>query len=215
MAKHLTDLELLDIVRRAVEENEIDDADQYRKFVEGLASLVTDHFGGRVGIVSLPDEIEMSDEAILPADKRIMVAIRGDENIPEGANVYERYDTEGSLFDDLPPDERARVIEFSEHLTVRLTKTEAEEIRCAAEVAEEAADLNDLSAEDWASVSGLLDVKLRAVRAGKFEVEEKDERVWIKTLTSVLDKIGENGERAATCGVLVEEEEAAVVGSVK
>jgi hypothetical protein len=50
--KLLTDLELVDIIRRAPDE--IECADAYRHFMEDLAELVTTHFGGDVLYISGP-----------------------------------------------------------------------------------------------------------------------------------------------------------------
>ena len=56
MAKILTDMEMADIVRRAVEDKTlIEDADSYRHFLEDLGELICTHFGGERGTVSGPD----------------------------------------------------------------------------------------------------------------------------------------------------------------
>ena len=83
MAKILTGRELADIVVRATDPKnpEIDDRDQYEKFVKDLAVLVTDHFGGRIGRVDWEDELG-----------DMLVAISKDENVPEDGGVYQKYD---------------------------------------------------------------------------------------------------------------------------
>lgn len=88
MAKTLTGKNLADIVIRATrsENPEIDDLDQYENFIKGLATLVTDHFGGRVGLAEWVDELD-----------DITVVISKDENVPEDGGVYQKYDKEGEL----------------------------------------------------------------------------------------------------------------------
>lgn len=87
MAKILTDKELLDIVRRAIEHDDIDDRDQYSAFISRLAEVVVDHFGGEVGGVSFdPDD-----------DLGTTVAIHWDDSVPEGGGIYALYDTEADF----------------------------------------------------------------------------------------------------------------------
>ena len=87
MAKVLTDLELIDIVRRAPDE--FDDSDNYRLFLDGLADLVCEHFGGSHGAPSRYADDELG----------WTVAITNDGYIPENGGVYAKYDEEGSLDD--------------------------------------------------------------------------------------------------------------------
>ena len=51
--KILTDLEVIDIIKRAPDE--IECADAYQYFLEDLAALVAKHFGGEVDMVSGPE----------------------------------------------------------------------------------------------------------------------------------------------------------------
>jgi len=81
MAKILTDAELLHIVTTCIVGGEIDDRDQYMRFLEDLAQVVTSHFGGRLGTVS-PPGYALS----------WTVAIHRDENVPEGGGIYKHYD---------------------------------------------------------------------------------------------------------------------------
>jgi hypothetical protein len=46
MAKILKDTEMAEIISKAVNDNEIDDRDSYMHFLEDLAELICDHFGG-------------------------------------------------------------------------------------------------------------------------------------------------------------------------
>ncbi len=86
MAKILKPSELLEIVRSAVEKDEIDDHDTYRRFVESLGELVTDYFGGEVGVVQWEDGAQ-----------DFLVPIHGNDSVPEGGGVYARYDKDGEL----------------------------------------------------------------------------------------------------------------------
>lgn len=49
--KTLTDANMADIVRRAVNESEIDCGDAYTHFLEDLSELIATHFGGSCGNV--------------------------------------------------------------------------------------------------------------------------------------------------------------------
>ena len=87
MAKILTDKELLDIVKRTIEGDEIDDQDQYMVFLDQLSRLITDNFGGNYGQVNWDATDELG----------YTVAITQDGNIPEDGGIYAKYDTEGEL----------------------------------------------------------------------------------------------------------------------
>jgi hypothetical protein len=55
MAKMLTDKEMGQIIHNATHHTEIiDDGDSYEAFLEGLSTLISDHFGGYAGAVSRP-----------------------------------------------------------------------------------------------------------------------------------------------------------------
>jgi hypothetical protein len=81
MPKILTDKDLLDIVRRAVDENEIDDGDSYMEFLEELAKLIANHFGGDVHSVNFSENSDRYEIAFLP-----------NECLPEEGGVFEKYD---------------------------------------------------------------------------------------------------------------------------
>lgn len=85
MAKILTGREVCQIVLNAPDL--IDDGDQYEKFITELAVLITEHFGGSVGLVQYVEE-NIND---------ITVAIRRDDNVPSDGGVYKDFDKEGEL----------------------------------------------------------------------------------------------------------------------
>lgn len=83
MAKILKDTEMLDIVRRTIEDNEIDDREQYLKFLDGLAGLITDHFGGLAGQPFYnPDE----------PDLEFGCSFKLTHDVPEDGGVFRNYD---------------------------------------------------------------------------------------------------------------------------
>ena len=84
MAKILTDKELGEIVWKAThDEGVIDCADSYEHFLEGLADLVCDHFGGTRGSVGQPDE-----------DLSWTVGIHVNECVPDDGGIFKDYDTD-------------------------------------------------------------------------------------------------------------------------
>lgn len=83
MAKILTGKELAQIAVDATDEL---CEDQYEKFVTSLANLITEHFGGRVGLIQYVEDLN-----------DITVAISQDGNIPENGGIYKSYDTDGEL----------------------------------------------------------------------------------------------------------------------
>ena len=84
MAKILTDQELGEIVWKATHDMEvIDCADSYEHFLEDLADLICDHFGGVPGKVSPPDD-ELS----------WTVGIHVNECVPAGGGIFKGYDTD-------------------------------------------------------------------------------------------------------------------------
>jgi len=87
MAKILTDKELLEIVRLTIEEHELDEMAVYEGFLRGLASLITDFYGGEVGSVGYDPCDELGHT----------VAFHGNDSVPEGGGVYARFDKEGEL----------------------------------------------------------------------------------------------------------------------
>jgi hypothetical protein len=85
MAKILTGKELGEIVRRATNDDSlIECADSYEHFLEDLADLVCNHFGGSRGGVHEPDDS-------LP---EWTVAIRFNECVPPDGGVFKDYDTD-------------------------------------------------------------------------------------------------------------------------
>jgi hypothetical protein len=84
MPKILTDVDLLNIVRRTVEGDEIDDTDQYARFLEGLGELIAGHFGGAVG------------EVVRPAANRNRgtwaVSFVPNDSLPDMGGVFADYD---------------------------------------------------------------------------------------------------------------------------
>lgn len=82
MAKVLTDREMLDIVRRAIVENEIDCADSYQHFLEDLGELIAKHFGGVREITGFAKDIL--------ADWITSFNVNG--CVPTDGGVFARYD---------------------------------------------------------------------------------------------------------------------------
>jgi len=83
MAKILTDREMSAIVAEAVTNpGLIDDSDSYAHFLEGLADLICEHFGGERGCVSSPDDD-------LP---RWTVGFHINECVPADGGVYRTLD---------------------------------------------------------------------------------------------------------------------------
>lgn len=82
MAKILTDKEMAEIVHKAVHNDEIDCSDAYEHFLEDLAELITDHFGGTHG------EPSVMEEGIHT------VAFKVDECVPADGGIYKGYDTD-------------------------------------------------------------------------------------------------------------------------
>lgn len=82
MAKILLDTELAEIVGKVINDREIDDADQYRRFLECLAELITDHFGGEIGGASC----DRSD------DLGWTVSFYPNESLPANGGIFKNYD---------------------------------------------------------------------------------------------------------------------------
>jgi hypothetical protein len=80
--KLLTPVELADIIRKACTEDEIDDRDTYRHFLEELGALVAEYFGGEC--------YAASDDS--GADW--FIHFKCDENVPADGGVYATYDTD-------------------------------------------------------------------------------------------------------------------------
>ena len=83
MAKILTDVEMGDIIHRALNNlSEIDDSDQYQYFLEGLGELICEHFGGDPGVVG-HDEFDGLGWTI---------GFHINENVPADGGVFSEYD---------------------------------------------------------------------------------------------------------------------------
>ncbi len=91
MAKILTDKEMLDIIRRAVDESEIDCGDSYTHFLEDLAELITTHFGGTHGETTYNENFMGKDGEMGGA---YVTAFRVNECVPDDGGVFTQYDTD-------------------------------------------------------------------------------------------------------------------------
>ena len=83
MSKILTDKEMLDIIRRTVIGNEIDDSDQYLQFMEDLGDVIVKHFGGKRGTADFQE-----------GDDDFYLAFNISEEVPEDGGIYKEYDTD-------------------------------------------------------------------------------------------------------------------------
>lgn len=82
MAKIITDTEIEDMVKRIISGKEIDDLEQYQRFILGLAELITDHCGGTSGTVAFDDDIGVS------------CAFHISEEVPCDGGIFAKYDTD-------------------------------------------------------------------------------------------------------------------------
>lgn len=82
MAKILVDTELSEIVRRVIDNHEIDDADQYKIFLESLAEVITDHFGGEVGGAYFDGQDDLG----------WTVSFYPNESLPADGGIFKEYD---------------------------------------------------------------------------------------------------------------------------
>lgn len=84
MAKILTDKEMLDIVRRAIEDkNEIEDAGTYEQFLEELGNLIALYFGGERGVVGIPDH---------GGDLGWTCCFHINDSVPDDGGIFKDYD---------------------------------------------------------------------------------------------------------------------------
>lgn len=82
MAKILTDTEVAQIAVRATKEPYlIDDADNYQQFLEGLAELITNHFGGQLGRVDCDANLLGWTVSFYP-----------NESLPDDGGIFKDYD---------------------------------------------------------------------------------------------------------------------------
>jgi hypothetical protein len=89
MAKILTDKEIGDIIKKTIDEDLIDDALTYRKFLTDLAFVVSDYFGGHINLVSDPLSNCSSED-----DGRYCVSYSWNEEVPSDGGIYKDYDTD-------------------------------------------------------------------------------------------------------------------------
>jgi len=89
MAKILKDTELLAIVSRIVQNDEIDDSDQYKEFLEDLADVVTKHCGGEVGSADYDGGDGLG----------YTIAIHVNDSVPPDGGVFADYDTDVKWLD--------------------------------------------------------------------------------------------------------------------
>jgi hypothetical protein len=107
MSKQILDRELVDIVRRIVEdENSLDDDKTYRRFLLDLGSLLTNYCGGEVVDADECAEYVERDGAYIPADfaeegattfTAWSVGILATEDVPSDGGVWADYDTDVSV----------------------------------------------------------------------------------------------------------------------
>ncbi|MFA6608873.1 MAG: hypothetical protein WCT07_03110 [Candidatus Paceibacterota bacterium] len=84
--KLLKDTEMLDIIKRAVVDSEIDDSSQYKSFLADLGALICDHFGGE------PGEIDHDKNDGLGW----CMQFHHNECVPDGGGVFAKYHTDVS-----------------------------------------------------------------------------------------------------------------------
>ena len=100
MAKVIKDTEMLDIIGRAINGDEIDDAGVYEDFLESLAKLICEHFGGEPGYVSHPDfkdpRLNKKEAERLKKTGELgwTVSFYPNESLPEDGGVFGLYDTD-------------------------------------------------------------------------------------------------------------------------
>ena len=81
MAKILSDKQVLEIIKSAIEDpGTIDCADSYKHFLEDLGGLIADHFGGEFA------EVHYADGA------GYGLTFHANECLPDDGGVYVKYD---------------------------------------------------------------------------------------------------------------------------
>lgn len=97
MAKQINPKELASIVTRLLAgdmtTSHLDDQKRYSSFMEGIAGVVADHCGGKVGSASF---YEVED----PEDNWL-VSIYGNDSLPEDGGVWAEFDEHGDLWEDV------------------------------------------------------------------------------------------------------------------
>lgn len=86
MSKLLTDRDMIDIVRRAP--TEIDDQDSYLRFLDGLADLISDHFGGTHIPSGYYEDMEQEGGTGYACFFKV------DDTVPADGGIYKDYDTD-------------------------------------------------------------------------------------------------------------------------
>lgn len=85
MSKIPTDKELADIaVRATTDDGIIDCSDQYARFLYDLGRVITDHFGGEPGVVTVPTD-DLSEWTL---------GVSLNDSVPSDGGVYALYDTD-------------------------------------------------------------------------------------------------------------------------
>lgn len=80
MSKILTDMEMADIIHRAITDPWIiDDQDLYIRFLNDLGTLIADYFGGECGTTD-------------SSESEYYTAFHINENVPVDGGVYSKYD---------------------------------------------------------------------------------------------------------------------------
>ena len=83
MAKVLKDEEMLAIIQGVILGDEIDCADAYKHFLEGLGDLIADNFGGdRGGVDYIDDSLGYT------------CSFNANDCVPVDGGVYAKYDTD-------------------------------------------------------------------------------------------------------------------------
>lgn len=93
MSKQISAKELAEIVNnlllRPQEVGELDSMRQYSQFMTDIAVVVAEHCGG-----------DVRNEAS-PLDEVWYVGVHGNTSLPSDGGIWQAYDKEGSLFEDL------------------------------------------------------------------------------------------------------------------
>jgi len=81
MSKTLKDTDLLDVVKRTIEDKELKNEDKYLDFLEILADALTIVYGGKVKRVNEPSQIF-----------GYTVCININDAVPEDGGIWQKYD---------------------------------------------------------------------------------------------------------------------------
>ena len=95
MAKILTDVEMAEIIHKAVSDpGLIDCSDSYSLFLEDLGTLIADHFGGERGNIGHPDFTDGWGNLVPAKELGWTCGFHIDESVPDDGGVYKDYDTD-------------------------------------------------------------------------------------------------------------------------